>query len=150
MLQLRGSQTTKLDGKGRIKLPIGFRSEIEREHGNEFYITSLRGDYIRLYPFDVWDELEKSIGTRRAKKPVVKKFLRATSYYGQKAVMDSQGRLLLPLGLRESARLEDEVRVVGSMDHLEIWRDDTLKSAVETNPWTDSDDEELSELGIAG
>jgi MraZ protein len=150
MLQLRGSQATKLDGKGRIKLPVGFRSEIEQEHGNEFYITSLRGDYIRLYPFDVWDNLEKTIADRGAKKPVVKKFLRATSYYGQKALMDSQGRLLLPQGLRESARLEDEVRVVGSMDHLEIWRDDTLKSAVETNPWTDSDDEELSELGIAG
>lgn len=150
MLQLRGSQTTKLDGKGRIKLPVGFRSEIEQEHGNEFYITSLRGDYIRLYPFDVWDELEKSIAGRGARKPVVKKFLRATSYYGQKALMDSQGRLLLPQGLRESARLDDEVRVVGSMDHLEIWRDDTLKNAVETNPWTDSDDEELSELGIAG
>lgn len=150
MLQLRGSQATKLDGKGRIKLPVGFRSEIEQEHGNEFYITSLRGDYIRLYPFDVWDNLEKAIADRGARKPVVKKFLRATSYYGQKALMDSQGRLLLPQGLRESARLEDEVRVVGSMDHLEIWRDDTLKSAVESNPWTDSDDEELSELGIAG
>jgi len=150
MLQLRGSQTTKLDGKGRIKLPVGFRSEIEREHGNEFYVTSLKGDCLRLYPFDVWDELEKNIANLGAKKPVVKKFLRATSYYGQKAVMDSQGRLLLPQGLRESARLEDEVRVVGSMDYLEIWRDDTLKNAVESNPWTDSDDEELSELGIAG
>ena len=64
--------------------------------------------------------------------------------------MDSQGRLLLPQGLRESAQLEDEVRVVGSMDYLEIWRDDTLKNAVESNPWSDSDDEELSEIGIAG
>lgn len=150
MLQLRGSQTTKLDGKGRIKLPVGFRSEIEREHGNEFYITSLKGDYIQLYPFAVWDEIEKDIGSRRAKRPVVKKFLRATSYYGQKALMDSQGRLMLPQGLRESARLEDEVRVVGSMNHLEIWREDTLKTAVESNPWTDGDDEELSEIGIAG
>lgn len=150
MLQLRGSQTTKLDGKGRIKLPVGFRSEIEREHGNEFYITSLKGDYILLYPFAVWDEIEKDIGSRRAKRPVVKKFLRVTNYYGQKALMDSQGRLMLPQGLRESARLEDEVRVVGSMNHLEIWREDTLKKAVESNPWTDSDDEELSEIGIAG
>ena len=44
MLQLRGSQTTKLDGKGRIKLPIGFRSEIEREPGTEFYINRLKVD----------------------------------------------------------------------------------------------------------
>jgi MraZ protein len=150
MLQLRGSQSTKLDGKGRIKLPVGFRSEIEQEQGNEFYVTSLKGDCIRLYPFAIWDEIEKKIAALPSKKPVVKKFLRATNYYGQRALMDSQGRLLLPQGLRESARLEDEVRVVGSMDYLEIWRDDTLKNAVESNPWTDSDDEELSEIGIAG
>jgi MraZ protein len=150
MLQLRGSQATKLDGKGRLKLPVGFRSEIEQEHGKEFYITSLRGDCIRLYPFSVWDEIEKRIAALPSKKPVVKKFLRATNYFGQQASMDSQGRLLLPQGLRESAQLEDEVRVVGSMDYLEIWRDDTLRDAVENNPWNDRDDEELSEMGIAG
>ena len=73
MLQLRGSLTVKLDEKGRIKLPSGFRSEISQQHGNEFYITSLTGECVRLYPFAVWDELEKKISALPSKKPVVKK-----------------------------------------------------------------------------
>ena len=54
---------------------------------------------IRLTSGTSW---KRALELAAPKKPVVKKFLRATSYYGQKAVMDSQGRLLLPLGLRES------------------------------------------------
>ena len=67
MLQLRGSLTVKLDEKGRIKLPSGFRSEISQQHGNEFYITSLTGECVRLYPFAVWDELEKKISELKLK-----------------------------------------------------------------------------------
>lgn len=150
MLQLRGSQATKLDEKGRLKLPIGFRLEIEQECGNEFFITSLKGDCVRLYPFPVWDEIEKKIATLPSKKPVVKKFLRVTNFFGQKSTMDSQGRILLPQGLRESAKLKDEVRVVGSMDYLEVWKGETLKKDIKINPWSDHDDEELTDIGIAG
>ncbi len=150
MLQLRGSQATKLDGKGRLKLPAGFRSEIEQEHGSEFYITSLEGKFVLLYPFVVWNEIEKKINALPSKKQSHRKFLRRTSYFGQKASMDGHGRILVPQGLRESAQLEDEVRVVGSMDYLEIWRDETLREAIENDPWNDRDDEELSKMGIAG
>ncbi len=150
MLQLRGSLTVKLDEKGRIKLPSGFRSEISQQHGNEFYITSLTGECVRLYPFAVWDELEKKISALPSKKPVVKKFLRATNYFGQKSSMDSQGRILIPQQLRESAVLKDDVRVVGSMDYLEIWQAQTLKQAVENNPWNEDDDSALADIGITG
>ena len=117
---------------------------------NEFYITSLTGECVRLYPFAVWDELEKKISALPSKKPVVKKFLRATNYFGQKSSMDSQGRILIPQQLRESAVLKDDVRVVGSMDYLEIWQAQTLKQAVENNPWNEDDDSALADIGITG
>ena len=64
--------------------------------------------------------------------------------------MDSQGRILIPQQLRESAVLKDNVRVVGSMDYLEIWQAQTLQQAVENNPWNEDDDLALADIGITG
>ena len=64
--------------------------------------------------------------------------------------MDSQGRILIPQQLRESAVLKADVRVVGSMDYLEIWQAQTLKQAVENNPWDEDDDLALADIGITG
>ena len=36
--------------KGRLKVPASFRAVIEPKYGNEFFVTSLRGDSVRDLP----------------------------------------------------------------------------------------------------
>ena len=55
---LRGNALAKVDDKGRLKLPSSFRSTIEPKYGSEFFVTSLRGDSVRIYPMQVWQEIE--------------------------------------------------------------------------------------------
>ena len=58
---LRGNSPAKIDDRGRLKIPNGFRSLIEDEHGRELFVTSLHGDSVRIYPMPVWIEIEKKI-----------------------------------------------------------------------------------------
>ena len=52
---LRGNHPAKIDEKGRLKVPTPFRRLIEEKHGTEFYITSLAGDNVRIYPLPEWE-----------------------------------------------------------------------------------------------
>jgi MraZ protein len=145
---LRGTSPTKVDEKGRVKVPTLFRSEIEQEHGNEFYITSLYGDCARVYPFPVWNEIEKKLSQAAMLDPKVKRFLRNTNYYGQSVAMDNQGRILIPPILRESAQIRDEVTVMGALKYLEIWNAEVFRKKMEEDPLTEADEQALAALGI--
>ena len=74
---LRGNSLAKVDEKGRLKLPAAFRSVIEPTYGNEFFVTSLRGASARIYPMQVYAELEdkmlaaSSVQPRYAHRDVV-------------------------------------------------------------------------------
>src|SRR5437867_3438645 len=145
---LRGNSPTKVDEKGRLKIPTIFRSEIEQEHGSEFYVTSLYGDSVRVYPFPVWSEIEQKISEAPSTNVAVKRFLRNTNYYGQMVTMDNQGRILIPPMLRESAQVRDEVTVMGALKYLEIWNAEIFKKKMQENPLTEADEQTLSQLGI--
>ena len=58
---LRGNHTAKIDDKGRLKIPNAFRSLLEGQHGSEVFVTSLTGEYVRLYPMPVWLALEEKL-----------------------------------------------------------------------------------------
>ena len=55
---LRGNYTARIDAKGRLKVPTPFRRLIEEKHGSEFYITSLSGDNVRIYPLPEWESID--------------------------------------------------------------------------------------------
>jgi MraZ protein len=145
---LRGNSPTKVDEKGRLKIPTIFRSEIEQEHGSEFYVTSLYGDSVRVYPFPVWNEIEQKISEAPSTNVAVKRFLRNTNYYGQMVSLDNQGRILIPPMLRESAQIRDEVTVMGTLKYLEIWNAEIFKKKMQDDPLTEADEQALSQLGI--
>jgi MraZ protein len=144
---LRGNALAKLDGKGRLKLPSTFRAVIEPLYGSEFYVTSVRGESVRIYPVEVFAEIEEKLKTSRF-KPLVTRLRTALSYYGQRAVMDGQGRILIHQLLREKAGIDGEVAVIGQQDHLELWNRAELENRVEQHPLTDEELDELSSLGL--
>ena len=57
----------------------------------------------------------------------VEKFLNFTSYFGQQVGIDSEGRILLPQLLRQKAKLDAEVAVLGKLDYLEVYNLGCLK-----------------------
>ena len=81
-------------------------------------------------------------------RPQVRRLKRAINYYGQRATMDGQGRILLHPLIREKARIDGEVTVLGQQDHLEIWNRADFEQLVLNNPLTDEELDALGELGL--
>ncbi|MEE9390144.1 MAG: division/cell wall cluster transcriptional repressor MraZ [Candidatus Aminicenantaceae bacterium] len=60
--------------------------------------------------------------------------------------MVSKGRVLISQALREKAKLEGEVEVIGFTNHLEVWNKDMLDETLEQKPLTSEDFEYIAEL----
>jgi MraZ protein len=126
----RGNHPTRVDEKGRLKLPADFKREVDEVYGAQFYITSLDGKRAKVYPLKAWEAIEASLQKMSPMDPVRKKFLDVTNYYGQMAEMDAQGRLLIPQLIRDTATVKGEVNVLGSQDHLEVVNAELFKAEV--------------------
>ena len=145
---LRGNSPAKIDEKGRLKVPNGFRTYIEKEYGQELFVTSLHGDSVRIYPMPVWAEFERKLGQVSSIHPSRQKYLDRVNFYGQIAELDGQGRVLIPQRLRESAHIVGEVDVFGHRDFLEVWNHERFLAKLAREPFTDDDARALSDLGI--
>jgi MraZ protein len=136
-----------VDEKGRLKVPIDFKREIDERYGsNIFYVTSrTNGKSAEIFPLKEWEKIEEDGAKKPSNNPSLKRFFEHTSYWGQVVEMDAQGRLLLPALLRQKAGLEGEVAVAGALRSLSVRNGAALAKEIEEHPLTD---EELSELGI--
>ncbi len=144
----RGNHPTRVDEKGRLKLPADFKRLIDEKYANAFYITSVDGDRALIYPMEEWQRLEEKLARLSSFNPTKKKFLDRTNYYGQAVEMDNQGRVLLPSLLRESAALKGEVAVLGNLTHLAARNMEAYRKELAENPFTAEDEKTLDELGI--
>jgi len=144
----RGNHPTRVDEKGRLKIPAEFKRVIDEKYGQQFYITSLDGKVAQVYPFEEWERIEQKLAGLSSFNPTKKKFLDRTNYYGQQVEMDGQGRLLLPQLLRESGQIKGEVAVLGNLTFLVVRNLELFKQEIETEKFTPEDEKTLDELGI--
>jgi len=140
-MKLRGNSPAKVDEKGRLKIPAQFLEEL-KEYGTSFYITSTRGESARIYPLKVWSEMEDKLASSTNSKEK-RKFLMRTSYFGQVADLDGQGRVLLPSILRDKALLKGDVAVLGLSNYLEVMNDARVLDQLKNEPFTDEDEDAL-------
>ena len=145
---LRGNYTARIDSKGRLKIPTPFRRLIEERHGTGFYVTSLTGENVRLYPLPEWESIEQRLALLPSMDPARRKFLDRTNYYGQQTVMDAQGRVLIHPLLRRSAGVIGDVAVLGYLSYLEVWELDKFKERLLSDPYTEEDESAIARLGI--
>jgi MraZ protein len=132
-MKLRGNCPAKVDEKGRLKIPSVFLDEL-KEYGNQFYITSTTGETARIYPMKVWSEIEDKLAQLPSTHVAKQKFLLRTSYFGQHAELDGQGRVLLPAVLRD---------VFGALNYLEVMNHTRVLDKLKNEPYTAADDTAL-------
>jgi MraZ protein len=147
---LRGSTTATVDGKGRLKIPTDFKSDLDRAYGQglEFFVTSFDGKSVRVYPLPEWSKIEEKLDALPSTDVDKKRFLEWTNYYGRLARADAQGRVLIPAQLRESAEMHGEVAVLGYHKYLEVWNKERFREHLDSKPLTDEVLQNLSKSGI--
>lgn len=145
---LRGNSPAKIDDKGRLKIPNGFRAVIQKDHGAELFVTSLTGQSVRIYPMPVWVEIERRIEKMPSTHPARQRFLDRVNFYGQVAEFDQQGRVVIQPRLRDSALISGDVDVLGQQNYLEVWNHERFVARLIAEPFTDDDAKALSDFGI--
>lgn len=145
---LLGSAPARIDAKGRLKVPAKFRALIEPRRERGFFVTSLNGISVSIYPMDTWQGIEDRLAEVSAFHPSVIRFRNTTNYFGQVAGMDAQGRILIHPLLRERARVDGDVAVLGQRDYLEVWNRRLAEQRLEQDPLGQSDLTTLSDLGV--
>jgi MraZ protein len=144
----RGNAPARIDDKGRLKVPSSFRSLLESKYGRELFLTSLTGEYVRVYPLPVWLDLEQKLGEMPSMHPSRLRFLDRVNYFGQVAELDTQGRVIIPARLRDAATMAGDVDVLGQHKYLDVWNHDRFLTKLQRDSYTDDDARALSEFGI--
>ena len=144
----RGNAPATVDDKGRLKVPNLFRSLLESKYGRELFVTSLSGEYVSVYPMPVWLEVEQKLAQMPSTHPSKLRYLDRVNYFGQVAELDGQGRVLIPVRLRDSATMAGEVDVLGQVNWLDVWNHDRFLTKMQRDPYTDNDARALSEFGV--
>lgn len=111
---MTGEYRHSLDNKGRLFIPVKLREEL----GEVFYITISMDRCLAVYSSEDWRALSERVSAmpyvrQRKMRPL---FARAA-----RCELDAQGRILIPMQLREYALLEKGVAVIGCNNHVELW-----------------------------
>ena len=144
----RGSSPTKIDDKGRLKVPTEFRTALEDGWGADVFVTSVTGESALIYPLPKWESIERKLEDVPSSNRSKQRFLERVNYFGQQLKLDKQGRVVMPQILRETADVTGEVVVSGRLDHLEVWNRERFDQRLLEEPFTNDDFANLADLGI--
>ena len=107
----------KIDEKGRVPLPPRFRGALK----DGVVLTPGIEKCITAYTLSEWKKLAAELTGSSAAKSKLRKLNRAMFATAFNTQIDGQGRVALPVPLREYAEIEDEVVIAGANTYLEIW-----------------------------
>ena len=121
-----GEFNHNVDSKNRLFIPAKYREEL----GETFIVVrSFRENCIKVYSMDEWDNFLKPI--MELPRKTSEATLRFLHRNASQVTPDSQGRILLPVGLVEYAQIIKNAIVVGCGSYAEIWSEENYNKAVE-------------------
>jgi MraZ protein len=140
-----------IDDKGRVSIPVRFREELERDGHDRLYITNFifqREHCLEVYPPNEWTRLQEQIRQKARFDPQLRAF--ELFYIGgaHEAVVDRQGRILVPPKLRAFASLGREVTFSAFTDHFQLWDKGLLERVLKDTEQRFEDPEFLQKLGL--
>jgi transcriptional regulator MraZ len=121
MSSFKGSYTYAVDDKGRVNLPAKLRKYVSPEANETFVVTRGFEKCLFVYPIDEWNKLEQNLRNLSSYDPQHRQFIRALLELASESQLDGQARLSIPQELREYASIQGEVRVIGTLDKIELW-----------------------------
>ncbi len=107
-------------------MPARFRERL----GAGFFITIGEPDRcLALYPATIWEEFCARLEAAPVKDAGYRAFVRHLFAHTEELTCDSQGRMLIPPGLRAWAGIEKDIVSIGSLTRVEVWSKDRYVAA---------------------
>ncbi len=121
MSSFKGSYEYAVDAKARVNIPAKLRKYVSPDANETFVITRGYERCLFLYPLDEWTTLEQSIRQLSPSNAQHRLFTRTLLQYATECQLDAQSRITMPKELLQFAGIEDQVLILGVLDHIEVW-----------------------------
>ncbi|MGB6456071.1 MAG: division/cell wall cluster transcriptional repressor MraZ [Streptosporangiaceae bacterium] len=112
-----GTHSPRLDDKGRLILPAKYREELAAG----LVLTKGQDGCLYVFPAGEFSRITDALRTAPVTAKAVRDYSRVLFASASDEELDRQGRITIPLGLREYAGLDRECVVIGANTRLEIW-----------------------------
>ncbi len=107
----------KLDEKGRVSIPPKFRRELKEG----VVLTTGPEKCIIAYAPSEWKKLANTLTTGSMAPSKLRRLNRAIFATAFRLNVDRQGRIALPIPLRQYAEIKDTIVIAGANTYLELW-----------------------------
>jgi len=143
----RGRSRHTLDGKGRLAVPARFK-EILDQRGEDCLVVTNHDSCLWAFARSDWRVIEEKAANLPTFDHAVNTYLRYFISGGVECPI-KQGRITIPMDLREIAGLSKDVVIVGQLKRFEIWEKDRWeKEFQKARKEFPKASQALSELGI--
>jgi len=110
----------KIDEKGRVPLPPKFRRELK----DGIILAPGVEKCIAAYTVTEWKNLATTLTSASLSRSKSRRLNRALFAAAFSLNIDGQGRISLPVPLRQYAGIESEIIIVGANNYFELWDKD--------------------------
>ncbi len=123
----RGTTNLSMDAKGRLAVPARHRDALL----TKVVLTAHPHGCLLLYPQPAWEPIEAKLMSLSSFDKQSSGLQRLLVGYAEDMELDSAGRMLVSPTLREFAKLEKEVMLVGQGSHFEMWHMEAWRKQLE-------------------
>lgn len=121
----RGINIVNLDTKGRMAVPAKYRLRLQEDANNQLVITiDTEEACLLLYPLVAWKTIEQKIESLPSFNRVTRRIQRLLIGHATEVELDNSGRILVPPLLRDYAKLDKRIMLIGQGKKFEIWAEE--------------------------
>lgn len=122
----RGIHSINLDPKGRLAVPTRYRDRLQLDASGQLVVTiDTESACLLLYPLPEWEIIEAKIQSLPSFNAQARRIQRLLIGHAAELDMDNSGRILLPPLLRDHAKIDKKVMLIGQGKKFEIWNEST-------------------------
>jgi MraZ protein len=143
-----GSYSLSMDPKGRMAIPTRIRDALAETALNKIVITANTEERcLLIFPEPKWLELLPQIEALSSFNKASARVKRILIGYATTLDIDANGRVLVPTTLRDYAKLDKKVMLVGQGSKFELWSEDSWLAILDA-PADDEIPDELLSLSL--
>lgn len=116
-----GQYEHALDAKDRVIIPAKFREIFKEHYAEKFFLTRGLDRCLFVFPEEEWRNQERKFRDMSFTREESRKFNRLYFSGACEVICDKQGRILIPVYLKEYADIHQNIMIIGVSDRIEIW-----------------------------
>lgn len=118
----RGINSITIDAKGRLSVPSRYRDSLLSEESAALVVTiDTEETCLLLYKAEQWQLIEDKLQSMPSFNTAARRIQRLLIGHASDVEPDGHGRLLIPPLLREYAKLDKKVVMIGQGNKFEVW-----------------------------